>query len=623
MNKRLYKTVGILLTILIIALIKINHVNSINEPEIENTDESEIESIDELEIPHGTVNNDFNRDNNSKEVIVDTISKLKIANSEVGMIFRTEGYYTKNDGGGARYLIVDIKNEKDDSFLDIKLNNGLYAELILSSDEYVNVQVAGIRTEEKISERLNYVIQSLVGKVKGIKFLKGKYYIDKIIELNSMEYVGEDDVELIVSPNFIGNDDKVFSTQDEYSFSGQNVDICFSNINVLLEESANQEFPGQELVLFKLTGIKHFNLSNCEVVVKKGIDNIRHYAVTNILFKDSDIQNVEISNCTIKNLSAEGETKKQHFIGGCLWFYAGNDNRVIENIKVQGCNFISTCSDELLGVWNANIVSNFYISDCEFTVLGDSNISDNSNAMTFFNSSFSDTTISNCIFNISGSSMRIIKIFRTVNDKVFQIDFDSCTINAVNNLISPWKNNISLFSFSDLSKDKDVINITNCNFLSNKDTQYRCIVECSNIENSHINLLNNDIEINTSSGLFWIENSSANIQVKNNQINLYSGGLITVKNSCKKTILEVISNTIDSSCQGNIFGNVLLDYYFKSNKINYQKRSTLFNNVEGVIQQQKSNLFVSDNNINDINLLRYYYCNYDIGIDDSLNVIKE
>lgn len=59
-----------------------------------------------------------------------------------GMVAVTLGYYNASDGGGATYIINE--SETNSSKINIKLNNGLYANIIIL-DKIVNVLTAGIK----------------------------------------------------------------------------------------------------------------------------------------------------------------------------------------------------------------------------------------------------------------------------------------------------------------------------------------------------------------------------------------------------------------------------------------------------------------------------------------------
>lgn len=69
----------------------------------------------------------------------DTLSELKADTSLIsGMTCITNGYYSANDGGGAKYFITGLE---DDSVYQETLNNGLYASLI--QKDFANVKSYG------------------------------------------------------------------------------------------------------------------------------------------------------------------------------------------------------------------------------------------------------------------------------------------------------------------------------------------------------------------------------------------------------------------------------------------------------------------------------------------------
>ena len=61
------------------------------------------------------------------------IELMKKCNLKTGCVCETLGYYTANDGGHAKYYIVDVDNIGIEGFT-IKLENNLYAELIIENN---------------------------------------------------------------------------------------------------------------------------------------------------------------------------------------------------------------------------------------------------------------------------------------------------------------------------------------------------------------------------------------------------------------------------------------------------------------------------------------------------------
>jgi hypothetical protein len=75
------------------------------------------------------------------EVVLNVAYLKSSTKADNGMLFRTMGYYSTNDGGNAEYKIVSETDLTPDDGLCILLNNGLYAELII--DERINFRQLG------------------------------------------------------------------------------------------------------------------------------------------------------------------------------------------------------------------------------------------------------------------------------------------------------------------------------------------------------------------------------------------------------------------------------------------------------------------------------------------------
>ena len=93
-----------------------------------------------------------------------------------GMVAVTLGYYNENDGGGATYIIN--VSETNSSKINIKLNNGLYANIIIL-DKIVNVLTAGIKNDgiTPVSDQINALIDNF--NIHKLYFPSGVYLLDK------------------------------------------------------------------------------------------------------------------------------------------------------------------------------------------------------------------------------------------------------------------------------------------------------------------------------------------------------------------------------------------------------------------------------------------------------------
>ncbi len=74
----------------------------------------------------------------------DNVGKLKEATPSVGNIVQTRGYYSANDGGGAKYEILKSSSHAIDNAAYIKLNNGYVARMIIGR-KTINIKQFGAK----------------------------------------------------------------------------------------------------------------------------------------------------------------------------------------------------------------------------------------------------------------------------------------------------------------------------------------------------------------------------------------------------------------------------------------------------------------------------------------------
>ena len=79
------------------------------------------------------------------------IETMKSYNLKNGEVCETLGYYTINDGGGSKYIIVNTQSLADEC---IQLNNGLYAKLIINNDK-INIKQLGGKCNDNTFDNFN------------------------------------------------------------------------------------------------------------------------------------------------------------------------------------------------------------------------------------------------------------------------------------------------------------------------------------------------------------------------------------------------------------------------------------------------------------------------------------
>lgn len=165
---------------------------------LDKTNDTQIESIDELikSVSSNTIAIQNQKSVNERQEIkmenfekalaqekvyvFDNVYAMKNANNlKAGMYCITKGYYTPNDGGGAKYNIVSTKLKTD--YVEI-LNNDKYAQLIHNG--CVNVMQYGVSEENSDNySKLNAILNDLT--IRNVFINKGIYYISHGIKISN------------------------------------------------------------------------------------------------------------------------------------------------------------------------------------------------------------------------------------------------------------------------------------------------------------------------------------------------------------------------------------------------------------------------------------------------------
>ena len=124
------------------------------------------------------LSNSFIVFNNVEEML--TNNRLKAGN-----VAYTLGYYEKNDGGNAKYIITDNAEDLTQGFLKFN-NKNLYAKLILDN---INVKKLGVKTDIIETQNIQNAIDFCYNNNIDCIFPKGKFIIDNMINLHSQHKV--------------------------------------------------------------------------------------------------------------------------------------------------------------------------------------------------------------------------------------------------------------------------------------------------------------------------------------------------------------------------------------------------------------------------------------------------
>lgn len=110
--------------------------------------------------------------------IVDTVRDINNLSIYDGLVVQTLGFYELNDGGAAKYKIVETSKGNDRPILQLK--NNLVGVLI--SEFPVNIKKLGV--SEKIEDNSD-IIQNALDTYGAVYLPKGKYNIGKTIKINN------------------------------------------------------------------------------------------------------------------------------------------------------------------------------------------------------------------------------------------------------------------------------------------------------------------------------------------------------------------------------------------------------------------------------------------------------
>lgn len=432
------------------------------------------------------------------------IESLKACEAEIGSVVRTDGYRSVGDGGSAEYVVSNSAFSTPDDTFSVRLNNGNYANLIYESDSVINVALFGIFPGEKISDKFNTAIKSVVGKANGLSFNSGTYYIDKPIFLQSMSYYGNDTI-LEVSDSFYTKDDKVFTCKnktDEFN-------IELHNIIFNYPVQDGQQFSGTSTMLMVIYNTNHCIIDSCEFNCSNpdGLDKPVHL----LWFKQPNyIKNVYITDSKFINACGEYLTTTRHTDGGCIWF-SGSKNQLcqVENININHCTLYSTLNDELMCVWYTD-TNGFHVDNCEITNSGQNS----DNVCGFLDGKYEDTYVQNTTFNINAPSAWMLKMGNLWGPS--HVKYNKCIFNANSQNLQPYKNAYAVFyvyhdntehPFSGTS----YLTVENCEFYgSNSAGSYRCLFMTYGTENKSITFNNSSLNN------FALRESISNIEKCNN-----------------------------------------------------------------------------------------------------------
>ena len=411
----------------------------------------------------------------SSRRIVNTVEDMKAANVSAGATVITKGFYNAHDYGGARYTVSKSPLYPTETNLSIPLSNGLYANLSFGKKSIINVEVLGIK-DGFIAGALNAVMPHLSGKIDGIKFPNGNYYVEDAVVLTSVHLYGTDNSTIIVDKNYASNCFAVFRTDTDISNS-----ISFYNLHMVANID-NNVARKDTITLLYLRNIKGCKIYDCTFQANESADINPFVAVNLVWFQTDYASNVTVKNSNFVNNTGlyyqTGSDIKLH--GGCLWFSGETLDARQSNLTISNCVFDSTVADEHVGIWNGHF-SDVNLSHCSFSS-NSKHISDN--FLTFCSASYDSVTISDIDMAINSSTMYPMKFTNFLESSNFDISNCNLTFNFEK------KSDPAEHAFSVLYIDEDwlagtdipvEITFRNSTFVSASDNViYGSLIQCHN-----------------------------------------------------------------------------------------------------------------------------------------------
>lgn len=464
-----------------------------------------------------------------------TVEDMRQTDLEVGWVVSTLGYQYEGDDGGATYRIVKKSEYKTDNVYVIPIRGHLYAEMVFDEDSIVNVASAGIYPEENIAVKLNSLMYYSRGRVRGIEFNTGTYYIEKKIYLyDGLELYGNGESVLSVSHDYSSSGTTVFVT------SGDDVNLVLDSICFDYETDSTHPLSRCESVLMALTNINSCTINNCSFTAVNNTPS-SNIAIDLLWFMHTPkMSNISITGCVFENLTGIGSPADTMLRGGSLWMSgpSGTNTCEFSNIEISDCIFNHTTNDECIGIWSGKFkdvtLSNNVIESSEHNT---------NNIVTFYRGQFTNVLFSDNALSSYSKANAIIKIGEISQDSTIGIVGNDLSLNADD--ANPYQTTQSIILLID-DKASSTLMVQDNTISTDNDTEYRSLVNCKNNTNNQIELSNNDITCPLSYGLIYINQSKEiDTEIRGNTVD--NASFIAAASNCDGGNLEIYDNTIVSS----------------------------------------------------------------------------
>lgn len=331
-------------------------------PEYQKTDESEL-PLSEMKVYKdtdysfltsfsfgSTYEGDVNVELETAQQMIDAADvRLK-----KGRVVHTSGFYEIGDGGGASYMLSDVKDNES-----IELSNGLYANIILDTTiidgkewGIINVKQLGAKGDGQEAENLKINVSiSLASELaknnddifRSIVYLPaGEYKCTDQIYLNAsnINFVGEGNKSVI----FTDNDYRKGIGYYEFFFTiWGSTDLYMGDFAVEAREVNGYNYMRQ-MVFVDSDNVYtyHVNLNIPQETFTKDYFVDKQY--TSLTYYSGN-KNMTLDSCKLELMSSTYRGANL----GILDFYSRGE----ENITIMNCEFHSDARDEQVGIFSS------------------------------------------------------------------------------------------------------------------------------------------------------------------------------------------------------------------------------------------------------------------------------
>lgn len=425
---------------------------------------------------------------------------------EKNTIVKTNSLVDEQYGGSAYYSIEETSNKQMDGYTCITLENGLYAKLYPIKG-VVTPNQFGAYGDGKHDDR-EALQRTFDSGYNNIKFEENQKY--KIIDGIK---ISKDNVTVMGEKSSIITDDEYIGT-GEFLFLIQAKNVNISDLKIEATETEKKSYSSQ-FVVFKASNI---NVEGCSFIVSD--KTIGKLSYTNIDLY-SDWHNVTIDNCELTMLS---DTES----GGCIWI------RDIQELTADNLKFTNNvCNkkshDEILAIFRGYIENVEILNNKFYVYEGQASPS----VMNFTIGAASSKKADNVIFSsneiIAKSTGGLVWMANLTNSKIInnKINYTQSEQSTTATYIFRRTANISNVTLeennivvnSDVTKSNLSIYVATCfDKCLNNTIETNCMVEeifggqliqgnnitvnggCKNIFNWAINVIENNININSQVG---------------------------------------------------------------------------------------------------------------------------